>query len=450
MAPINGMAWTRAARHKDIFDYWMDEAREDILGFVRARLKWEQPAAFVTWHKGSFNVCAEVQRGDSDEHVLIRFAAPGIYGPWREEKVASEAAVLRYLHDHTSVPVPRVLDSGTESESPRQLGPFLILERMTGVTLTDVLSIPGQGDPENPFLDPNIDNTRLDYVYEQLAGYLLEMSRLEFPSIGALAGTSSDRTMVIQRPLTYDMNEVVTLGDMSADFFATAPFDRARAYFAARAQSMLVHLGAQRNIARGDDNGAWRLWQARRGLARLAARYTVDSSNAGPFRLFCDDMRPANMLVDPETFRITAILDWEFTNAMPAQYAYDVPWWLLLQGAAFIVAEQGKEAFLRQFVPRKDQFLQAMERVEAKLPVAAADGTALSVRMRESWDSGRFWFNVAMRNSFELDYVYWDFLHTEEVGAAVEAEVTMEGKLRFLRRKRVQFAVYEAEKIMRW
>jgi hypothetical protein len=38
------------------------------------------------------------------------------------------------------------------------------------------------------------------------------------------------------------------------------------------------------------------------------------------------------MLVDAETLKITAVLDLEFTNAMPAQFAYDPPWWLLLVG----------------------------------------------------------------------------------------------------------------------
>ncbi len=31
------------------------------------------------------------------------------------------------------------------------------------------------------------------------------------------------------------------------------------------------------------------------------------------------------MLVDPETLRITAMLDFGFINAMPAQFTYDPP-----------------------------------------------------------------------------------------------------------------------------
>jgi hypothetical protein len=42
----------------------------------------------------------------------------------------------------------------------------------------------------------------------------------------------------------------------------------------------------------------------------------VDDS--GPFRVFCDDLWPSNMLVNPKTMRITALLDFEFTNVIPA------------------------------------------------------------------------------------------------------------------------------------
>jgi hypothetical protein len=41
-------------------------------------------------------------------------------------------------------------------------------------------------------------------------------------------------------------------------------------------------------------------------------------------------MQPSNVLVDPDTRCITAVLDREFTNAMPAEFIYNLPWWLVL------------------------------------------------------------------------------------------------------------------------
>jgi hypothetical protein len=94
----------------------------------------------------------------------------------------------------------------------------------------------------------------------------------------------------------------------------------------------------------------------------------VDDS--GPFRVFCDDLRPLNMLVNPKTMRITALLDFEFTNVMPAQFAYDLPWWLILQPPGIGVSE-GKQEFLDLFEPRKEQFIYAIERVEARSALAS-------------------------------------------------------------------------------
>ena len=70
------------------------------------------------------------------------------------------------------------------------------------------------------------------------------------------------------------------------------------------------------------------------------------------------------MLVNPETLRITAVLDFEFTNAMPAQFTYDPPWWLLLSGPEMWLDRCAMEEFLALYEPRMEQFLQALERVE--------------------------------------------------------------------------------------
>lgn len=70
------------------------------------------------------------------------------------------------------------------------------------------------------------------------------------------------------------------------------------------------------------------------------------------------------MLIDPETLRITAILDFEFTNAIPAKFAYDPPWWLLLSGPEMWLECCAIEEFLTFYEHRIEQFLRALERVE--------------------------------------------------------------------------------------
>lgn len=443
MAPISETAWKAIKDEKLKFAYKILDTKDEIALFVGNRLNWEEPGKYVTFHKGSFNTGLEIRRGDSNEHVLIRFPAPATFRSWREEKVMNEAMVLRYLHQHTSIPVPRVLDLVLEQDSPGQLGPAIIMEFMDGQDLSDLLQQQNEDKTESIILDPDIDNAKLDFVYEQIASFLLEISRLEFPSIGALSkDDSSDQWTVNQRPLTYDMNELATLGEMAPDRFAPHPFHCAREYFAAQAQYMQDHLESQRNITGGSDDYAWKLLMARRGFAQLASKYCSKADDTGPFRLFCDDLRPTNMLADPKTLRITAVLDLEFTNAMPPQYAYDIPSWLLLQHPAELLGS-GKNKFLELFEPRKDQFLYAVERVEARLPPTESSGMLLSARMRESWESGRFWFNLISRSSFDIDEIYWEVLHTKDIGEAVSKEVSDTDKEKFLTRKRGQFDVYK-------
>lgn len=46
---------------------------------------------------------------------------------------------------------------------------------------------------------------------------------------------------------------------------------------------------------------------------------------------FNDDIRFGNILVCPKTYQITAVLDWEFCYAAPAQFLYSPPTWLMLK-----------------------------------------------------------------------------------------------------------------------
>jgi hypothetical protein len=118
------------------------------------------------------------------------------------------------------------------------------------------------------------------------------------------------------------------------------------------------------------------------------------------------------MLINPETMEITALLDFEFTNVIQARFAYDLPWWLTLRQPGIEVSkgEAGKQKSLNLFEPRKEQFIHAMEHAEARLARLARE-PLLSARMRDSWDSGRFWFNLASRNSVDVDQIYWQMLH---------------------------------------
>ncbi|KAF1961771.1 phosphotransferase enzyme family protein-like protein [Byssothecium circinans] len=405
---------------------------------------------FDKWLKGSFNLSLVVKFEDVKE--VIRFPKPGHTATClRDEKVRNEIHVLEMLKEKTTIPVPRVLSWGTTAESLQQLGPFILMEYIEGVSLTTLLKQPTETDQDEVILATEVDDARLDYVYEQLAGYLLQLSHLSFNAIGALSRDSaSEEWTVHSRPLAYNQNELQTVvSSYPSTNFPTSAFISAREYLQNLADEHLIHLHTQRNLANTRDDAKKR-FIARHRFKQLVDKYCSDDT--GPFKLFCDDLQPSNMLADPETFRITAVLDWEFTNVMPAQFSYDPPWWLLLLGPDMWLEEHSMEEFMVRYVPRMEQFLRALERVEANTSDIArseADGGSercLSLKMRESWSSKKFWFDYGIRKSFDIDAVYWDALHEGEADEKfLEQKGMREEMERFVDMKMEQLGLYRDE-----
>jgi hypothetical protein len=288
-----------------------------------------------------------------------------------------------------------------------------------------------------------VDDTKLNYLYEQLADYMLQLSRLDFSTIGAITKDPVlNEWNASARPLTYNMNDLRTVvSNYPTNGDPTAPFTSAKTYLHSLADEHLIHLKSQRNLANNRDDAKKR-FIARRRFKQLISHYCID--DAGPFKLYCDDLQPSNMLADPDTLRVTAVLDFEFTNAMPAQFTYNPPWWLLLLGPDMWLERHSMEEFLVRYVPRMEQFLRALERVEKKMNwEASQQEPLLSDRMRQSWATGRFWFDYGIRKSFDVDAVYWAALHKE--GDDVLDERMEEEIERFVDMKMEQLRAYDAE-----
>ena len=212
---------------------------EDVISFVDDHLQWDDNAEYDGILGGSFNTSLKVRNAATEERVIVRFPAPKkVHVSWRDEKVRNEVMVMNYLREKTNIPVPRVLHWGPSEDSPGELGPFIIMEYIEGESLGRFLAQPTEEAGDLIFLDPNINEETLNIIYEQLAQYMLELSRLEFPLIGALSKTPDSRDWsVTGRPYTYDMNEVVTVGSCRPDNFEDmSPFNRASDYFAFVAQ----------------------------------------------------------------------------------------------------------------------------------------------------------------------------------------------------------------------
>jgi hypothetical protein len=372
----------------DEWDKWKKEVlntKDEIAHFVAHYRPGSQDPEVIDWMGGSFNLCLQVMFSDGGADAMIRFSGQG-HSVSRDEKTQNEVETIKFIHENTTIPVPRLLGWGLTKDSPRQLGPFIISEFVEGVSLSSILS--DRTDVQKLWLNPNIDTKILDTVYEQIADFMLQLYQFNFSGIRAISkDAEAGSWSVKRRPLTYSMNELATSTFYPVDEFPSNPFNTASDYFQSLMQAHLTHLRTQRNFC-SSPKAAEELYVSRHLLAQLVSKYTVNDS--GPFKLFCDDFRCQNMLVNPENLRITAVLDLEFTNAMPERYASESSWWLLLIGPkAYLFRGRTIAEFEAAYKPRLEHFVRAMQRVEEAKGLTI-DKTSLSSLMLDSWHTKRF------------------------------------------------------------
>ncbi|KAF5235466.1 hypothetical protein FAUST_7076 [Fusarium austroamericanum] len=110
---------------------------------------------------------------------------------------------------------------------------------------------------------------------------------------------------------------------------------------------------------------------------------------SGSFRLWCDDFRPANVLIDDRD-RVIGAIDWEFAYAAPTVYF----------GPSLVVVT-------------RHTWILVMQEAEQEV---SPESCLFSAYMPESWTTGRFWLNYAARKSWAFDTIYWKYLDEKFFG----------------------------------
>jgi hypothetical protein len=241
------VAWERSEAE---FDAWSEKLyQEDILreiGNFMAKHHGGVPKELCSPIAGGFNVCLEMKFGDGGS-VIIRFPQPGNVR-FSEEKFLKEVAVMRYVAQNTSIPVPFVLHYGMTDESPARMGPFILMEYIRHEhNVTAELNTPGFIREDRPILNPEIPETKLKFIYSQMADVLLRLSQPSFGQIGSKREDDDGRWSVTDRPMTLNMNELVSLGNFPPAMLPSTIFKTSTSYFTALADVNLIHLSTKRN-----------------------------------------------------------------------------------------------------------------------------------------------------------------------------------------------------------
>ncbi|ESZ94651.1 phosphotransferase enzyme family protein [Sclerotinia borealis F-4128] len=249
------------------------------------------------------------------------FAALG-QSLYRIEKVENEAIVLQYLRKHTTIPVPRLFGVGMIT-----LGPYIVEEFVE----RDLASVPfKESGIELQNWNPNISEQKLKVLYREMANIVLEMSKPEFTRIGSLVQTVKNGYTIGRRPITKHLNELAMNANLGPQHFSNSIYTTSVGYFESLVEQHMAQLRNQRNNCVTDEHDYKKKYIARCLFLRIAAHMAIKYST-GPFRLFCDDFRPSNVIAHTEPFHINAVIDLEFTYAAPSAFTYAAPWWLLLQ-----------------------------------------------------------------------------------------------------------------------
>ncbi|KAJ5730854.1 uncharacterized protein N7483_005362 [Penicillium malachiteum] len=422
---FDDVAWERSEAIQEAWIHTLFK-KETLMDIGRFILKHRSGKAIELCDPkaGGFNMSFRMKYEDGGS-AMIRFPNPGTT-MFPEEKVRREVDIMRYLYQHTTIPMPFILHWGTNEETPLALGPFIIMEYIDhAMDLGDALNTPELTIKHRLILDPNIDGPRLELLYRQFAGILIQLSKLQLPMIGSLVQIDDFTWDVGQRPLSYNSNKLVRLGTLPRSELPemNETFQSASSYFSRLADLHIDHLIHQRNDAVDSADDRRRRYVARLMFRKLAreGRFTSSCTDLGPFNICCDDLRPSNILINDD-LQIVGVVDWEFTYAAPVEFSHAPPWWLLLEQLEYwpdgIVAwTEVYELHLKTFLSvLREQESVAIDRGILK------DEQRLSGPMQQSWESGDFLVVYAARKSFAFDAVFWKKIDGRFFGPGTSSE----------------------------
>lgn len=171
-----------------------------------------------TFYHGSFN--AGVKMIFSDHTAwMVRFPRVGnVCDDYSDEKVAMEVTALTLIYDKTTIPVPRIRAWGSAASNLLGLGPFIMMDFINGVSLSDLLRDPNAEEPTRLIKDDISDND-LEIIYRQLANYLLQLFQLDFNQIRSLPSQKAEAASTPKRPLTFKAHGILQNGGV--DTFGT-------------------------------------------------------------------------------------------------------------------------------------------------------------------------------------------------------------------------------------
>ncbi|SPQ20349.1 d406d4af-371f-4407-8a8e-1412fa41580a [Thermothielavioides terrestris] len=336
--------WRSQAEEGYLERYWPDNLDHDAWINTIRRLLLESFPEFADaeikyFANGTFNRLYSITHAGWNKSYLFRVSIP--VEPFF--KTESEIATMEYVRRHTSIPVPRVV--AFSSSDDNELGyEWILMEMMPGEPLRKVW---------NAMPEP----ARVEF-FAELAGHVKQLAALRFSAFGNIYFADvADQVLSssLPRPSQLDagVDDAVdkdigpdgafVLGRIvSQDFFfdkrvyypgSRGPFQTTRELVDARVallgkrisdlsptEGQAWYCENDRELARHQDR-VYALFDQLKALVPQLVPPDNGPEDVGV--LWHDDLSEHNLLVDPTTFKLTAVVDWESVSVVPAYETHD-------------------------------------------------------------------------------------------------------------------------------
>jgi hypothetical protein len=117
-----------------------------------------------TFYHGAYNAGMKMVFSDGTAW-MVRLPRVGmVCDAYTDEKVAKEVMALSLFHQRTTIPVPTVYAWGLAASNFLGLGPFIMMDFMNGVSLSDILKDPN-AEPPTRLMRGDISDSDIEFIY---------------------------------------------------------------------------------------------------------------------------------------------------------------------------------------------------------------------------------------------------------------------------------------------
>ncbi|CAM4950248.1 unnamed protein product [Rotaria socialis] len=222
-----------------------------------------------------FNLKA-LSKNSSYIEFILKISNPHRY--WTENRIKNEVYTMQYLIEHTTIPIPKIIDYSTDCKSNILSCEYILMEKIYGETLESVIE--------------NISDQNLVRTAIEMTDYVKQLRQIKLPQANRIGSFSSKEMF---------------LGGSLEDGPTLGPFITVKYY-------IIEHLRWAIKRIQTDEQ----LFQIGEYLI-LSLQKIIDcaqtdsnlSKSEIKLHVTHTDLNSSNILVDEITGKILAILDWE-------------------------------------------------------------------------------------------------------------------------------------------